>query len=460
MAVLAVGVHTTKGLGMFHLGFFLGTGFGIQAWKANGDHGPWVGHNVSEWMRPDLYVDMARSLERAGFDYILIEDTSMVEDTFGGTAEATLRHGRFAPKNDPMPLVPLIAQDTKHIGIIPTVSTIQYPPYLAARLFATLDHLTHGRVGMNVVTSVTDRVAQNFGYDKHLDHADRYTMAGEWIEVVRKLQASWEPDAVIADPVNGVYADHTKVHPIDHVGAYFSVRGPLNTIPGPQYQTPIASAGSSEQGRTLAASYGDTMVSLAPTVEEMKKYREDMSARMIAQGRKPSDIKLLFLSSPVVAATDADAQAIVEAGRAARDSPAAIEQNLWMMSYVSGGRVDFSRYPLDTPVEEIDLTDVNGEKSSVAAIFKDSAGKTLRQIATGNLHGSGVDLVGSPETVASKMEEVMEEVGGDGFLVALPTVTRTSIAALADGLAPVLQRRGLIRSEYTGATLRENLQAF
>lgn len=445
---------------MFHLGFFLGTGYGIQAWKANGDHGPWVGSNVTDWMKPDLYVDLARSLERAGFDYILIEDTSMVEDTFGGTMEATLRHGRFAPKNDPMPLVPLIAQQSQHIGLIPTVSTIQYPPFIAARLFTTMDHLTGGRVGMNVVTSVTDRVAQNFGFDKHLDHAERYIMADEWIDVVRRLQESWEPDAVVADAVGGVYADYTKVHPIDFRGTYFNVRGPLNTIPGPQYRTPIASAGSSEQGRTLAARNGDTMVSLAPTVEEMKKYRVDMDQRMIANGRKPSDIKLLFLASPVIAATDEEARAIVDAGIAARNSPGAIEANLWMMTYVSGGRVDFSRYPLDTPVEEIDLTDVNGEKSSVAAIFKDSAGKTLRQIATGNLHGSGVDLVGSPETVASKMEEVMDEVGGDGFLVALPTVTRTSIAALTDGLAPVLQRRGAIRSEYTGATLRENLQAF
>jgi long-chain alkane monooxygenase len=445
---------------MFHLGFFLGTGYGIQSWKTNGAHGPWVGSNVRDWMKPDLYVDLARSLERGGFDYILIEDTSMVEDTYGGSMEATLTHGRFAPKNDPMPLVPLIAQQSRHIGLIPTVSTIQYPPFLAARLFATLDHLTEGRVGMNVVTSVTDRVAQNFGFDKHLDHDERYVMADEWIQAVRQLQESWEPDAVLADAYGGVYADHTKVHPIDFRGTYFSTRGPLNTIPGPQRTTPIASAGSSEQGRTLAARNGDTMVSLAPSVEEMKRYRLDMNARMIANGRKPSDIKLLYLTAPIIAATDAEAQAIADAQYAARNSPAAIEGNLWMMSYVSGGRVDFSSYPLDTPVEEIDLTDVNGEKSSVAAIFKDSAGKTLREIATGRLHGSGVDLIGSPETVASKMEEVMDEVGGDGFLVSVASVTRTSIAAIADGLAPVLQRRGLIRSEYTGATLRENLQAF
>lgn len=445
---------------MFHLGYFLGTGFGIQAWKANGAHGPWVGSNVDDWMKPDLYVDLARSLERAGFDYILIEDTSMIEDTYGASMDFTLRNALFAPKNDPMPLVPLMTGQTEHIGVVPTVSTIQYPPFIAARLFTTLDHLSEGRVGMNVVTSVTDRVAQNFGFDKHLDHDERYLMAEEWISVVRQLQESWEEGAVLADAVNGVYGDSSKVHPIHFRGKYFGCRGPLNTIPGPQRLTPIASAGSSDQGRTLAARSGDTMVSIAKTAADMKAYRLDMDQRMTAAGRKPSDIKLLFLATPVVAASDDEARAIADARVAARSAPAAIESNLWMMTYVSGGRVDFSRYDLDTPVEDIDLTDVNGEKSSVEAIFKNSAGKTLREIATGNLHGSDLDLVGSPETVASKMAEAMEEAGGDGFLLASAGVTRTSIAALADGLAPVLRRRGLIRDEYTGSTLRDNLLAF
>src|ERR1700712_356297 len=203
---------------MIHLGWFLGNGFGIQPWNEKGGDGPWVGSNVTDWMKPDIYVDLATSMERAGFDYILIEDTAMVEDSYNGTAEASLRRGFMAPKNDPMPLVPLLTQATKHIGIVPTISTIQYPPYLAARLLTTLDHLTQGRVGMNVVTSVTDRVAQNYGYDRHLDHDERYAMAMEWTDVVLKLQSSWEEGAVIADPVAGIYADHTKVHPIDFEG--------------------------------------------------------------------------------------------------------------------------------------------------------------------------------------------------------------------------------------------------
>jgi FMN-dependent oxidoreductase (nitrilotriacetate monooxygenase family) len=444
---------------MFHLGWFLGNGFGIQAWNTVGGDGPWVGTNVRDWMKPDLYVDMAASLERAGFDYILIEDTAMVEDTFGGSAEATLRRGFMAPKNDPMPLVPLMTQRSKHIGIIPTVSIIQYHPYLAARLFTTLDHLTEGRVGMNVVTSVSDRVAQNFGFERHLDHDERYQMAHEWIEVVRQLQHSWEPDAVLADTVNGVYADHRKVHPIDFRGKHFSSRGPLNTIPGPQGSPPIASAGSSLPGRALAAAHVDTQMAMCRTVEDMKEYRIDVHQRAVAHGRKPEDIKLLFLTMPVIAATDEEAQAKAKAMATARWSDAYIEYNLWNMSYVSGGRIDFGAFDLDVPVDEIDLSTGNGEQSSMANLFAGSEGKTLREVAATSFQVTDLGLVGSPETVAGRMGEIMEEVGGDGFLLYAPT-TRGSIAEIADGLGPVLRRRGLIRDGYSYPTFRENLLEF
>lgn len=444
---------------MFHLGWFLGNGFGIQPWSERHGDGPWVGSNAHDWMKPDIYIDLATSMERAGFDYILIEDTAMVEDSYQGTAETSLRRGFMAPKNDPMPLVPLMTQRTKHIGIIPTASVIQYPPYLAARLFTTLDHLTEGRVGMNVVTSVTDRVAQNFGYEQHLEHDERYVMAQEWIEVVQALQASWEDGAVLADLENGVYADHTKVKPIDFRGKYFSSRGPLNTIPGPQAGPPIASAGGSPMGRELAARFDDTMMSMCKTVEDMVAYREDMHRRIIAHGRAPSDVKLQFLAMPVIAETDADAQEKAAAIAAARSSDAAIEYNLWNMSYTSGGRIDFGAIDPDTLVSDIDFSKQNGEHSSVANLFQDSEGKTLREVVSSSFQITDLGLVGSPDTVAAKMGEIMDEVGGDGFLLYLPT-TRRNMAEVADGLAPALRRRGLIRDGYSGTTLKENLAEF
>jgi FMN-dependent oxidoreductase (nitrilotriacetate monooxygenase family) len=444
---------------MFHLSWFLGSGFGIQPWSATNGDGPWAGSNVTDWMKPELYIDVATSLERAGFDYILFEDTAMVEDSYQQSSETSLRRGFMAPKNDPMPLVPILTQATKHIGIVPTVSTIQYPPYLAARLFTTLDHLTEGRVGMNVVTSVTDRVAQNFGYDRHLEHDERYTMAMEWIDVVRQLQGSWQEGAVIADAEAGVYADHTKVSPIDFDGKYFKSRGPLNTIPGPQRYPPICSAGSSPMGRELAAKYDDTMISMVKSGAAGKKYRDDLRERVAGYGRNPDDVKFLFLATPVIAATDSEAKEKQAAARAWMASDKSIEYNLWNMSYTSGGRIDFGGIDPDTRVSDIDLSKQNGEHTSIANLFDGNEDKTLREVVASTFQITDMGLCGSPDTVAGQMGDLMDEIGGDGFLLYLPT-TRFNMAMVADGLAPALRRRGLIRDEYTGSNLQENLLAF
>jgi long-chain alkane monooxygenase len=444
---------------MFHLGWFLGAGFGIQPWSARNGDGPWVGSNMTDWMKPDLYIDLAQGLERAGFDYILIEDTAMVEDSYNGSAETSLARGLMAPKNDPMPLVPLMTAATKHIGVIPTVSTIQYPPYLAARLYTTLDHLTNGRVGMNVVTSVTDRVAQNFGYERHLEHDERYIMAMEWVDVVTQLQDTWKEGALVANAEEGIYADHQYVQPIDFKGKYFSSRGPLNTIPGPQRIPPICSAGSSELGRELAARYDDTMISMVKNGAAGKAYRDDMRKRVASFGRNPDDVKFLFLTTPTIAATDREAEEMAAMARAWKASDRGFEYNLWNMSYTSGGRIDFGGIDPDTLVSDIDLSKQNGELTSIANLFQDSEGKTLREVVASSHQVSDLGLIGSPDTVAGKMEDLMAEIGGDGFLVYMPT-TRLNIAMVADGLAPALRRRGLIREEYTGGTLRDNLLAF
>jgi FMN-dependent oxidoreductase (nitrilotriacetate monooxygenase family) len=407
-------------------------------------------------MRPDLYIDLAQSLERAGFDYILIEDTAMVEDTYGGSMETTLKYGFHAPKNDPLPLIPLMTQASKHIGVIGTISTIQYPPYLAARLMTTLDHLTEGRVGVNVVTSVTNRVAQNFGYDKHLEHDLRYEMAHEWMDVVSQLWESWEPDAVLLDQDTPRYADHTKVHPINFEGKYFKSRGPLNTIPGPQRRPVIAQAGNSIPGRELAARHADTMLALGHSVEQMRAFREDMHQRLLSYGRKPDDLKILFLVTPVLAATDHEAQEKEAVRKAAMNSDTYIEERLWGLTYNSGGEVDFSKFDLDAPMPQIIG---NGEQSSLAQYVKGNEHKTLREVITSTRHIGDMGLVGSPDTVAVMMGEIMEEVGGDGFLLD-PEMTRHTISLIADGLAPALQRRGLIRSGYAHKTFRENLLDF
>lgn len=439
---------------MFHLGWFLGSGFGIQPWSHR--RHPFAGSNGRDWMKPDLYIDLTQALERAGFDYLFIQDSAMVEDSHGGSMETTLKYGLFAPKNDPLPLIPLLTQATRHIGVIGTISTIQYPPYLAARLLTSLDHLTEGRVGVNVVTSVTHRVAQNFGYDEHLEHDLRYRMAQEWMEVVDRLWQSWDPDAVLLDQDAPRYADHTRVHPIDFKGEFFSCRGPLNTIPGPQRRPVVAQAGNSPAGRELAARYADTMLALGHSVEQMRDLRTDMRRRLLAHGRKPEDLKILFLVSPMIAATDREAQEREDQRLADMNSTWYIDERLWDLSYISGGEVDFAEFDLDAPMPQIVG---NGERSSLARYVQGNEDKTLREVILSTRHISDLGLVGSPDTVAVKLGEIMQEVGGDGILLD-PEMTRHGISLVTDGLCPALQRRGLVRSGYSHNTFRENLFDF
>ncbi|WP_099022152.1 NtaA/DmoA family FMN-dependent monooxygenase [Mycolicibacterium palauense] len=437
---------------MFHLGWFLGNGYAIQPWVGE----TWAGRNGYDWMRPDLYQDMAGSLERAGFDYILIEDTVGIDDTYGSSLEAPLRIARQVPKNDPVPLVPLMTQRTRHIGVAVTMSSSFYHPYMAARAMTTLDHLTEGRAAVNVVTSVNHRAAQNFGLDQHYEHDLRYEMAQEWLDATTQLWDSWEPGAVLVDEDAGVYADHTKVHVVDFQGKFFKTRGPLNTMPGPQGRPVIVQAGNSGPGRDLAARFAETMLAHGSSVEQMKAFREDMHRRMALHGRKPGDCKIMFLLSPILGESNEIAREKERLMMLAGKTPGAIETKLWNLSYQSGGEVDFSTIPLDEPMPEIVG---NGEVSTIKSFVNFAQGKTLREALETFRFAGGIDAVGSPDTVAAIMGEVMDEVGGDGFLL-YPKVTRHALAEIADGLAPALRKRGLIRDGYSYSTLRENLLEF
>jgi FMN-dependent oxidoreductase (nitrilotriacetate monooxygenase family) len=434
---------------VFHLAWFL-NGFSVSHW-----YGSYAGINKTEWSGPDLYVDLTRSLERAGFDALFIEDTTMIDDTYGSDMETTLKYGIMAPKNDPMPLVPLLSHQSKHIGIISTVSTIQYHPFLAARLGATLDHLTEGRFGFNVVTSVAHRVAQNFGYDAHLAHAERYAMAQEWMDAVSALWDSWEPGALVLDEQEPRFADHTKVHTVNFEGKYFRTRGPLSTVPGPQHRPVIAQAGNSGPGRDLAARHGDMMLALANTPEGMKEIRQDMHRRLRELGRDPGQFKILYMCQVYLGEDDEEAAATHRREEAVRTSPDGLIRQLWTMSYASGGEVDYAQYDLDAPVPDI-LG--NGETTTMKALLEGAGDQTLRQLLT-RPNQYGYDFVGSSDSVAAQMDELMQEVGGDGYLI-FGSTRRTKIAEITDGLAPALRRRKLIRDRYDHGTFRENLLAF
>ncbi|ROQ39710.1 FMN-dependent oxidoreductase (nitrilotriacetate monooxygenase family) [Frondihabitans sp. PhB188] len=427
---------------MFHLGWFLS--YYPQGWnEGHSDRGNY-------FPNPDAYVDFARALERAGFDYMMIEDGSFIPDAFGSSMEYSLSTTFAAPKHDPMALVPLLAQATEHIGIIATMTTTFYPPFLAARLMTTLDHLSHGRVGFNLVTSHNDRTAQNYGLDKQYPHDERYAIATDWAKAVTALLTSWDDDAVLDDVEAGVYADHTKIHQVDYEGTYFSTRGPLNAPPGPQRLPVICQAGGSPVGREFASTYADTIVAPSGTVEWMTEYRKDIRARVAAHGRNPDDVKVMFLTDFIIGDTHDDALELQRRKQAEAESD--VSKTLARMSFASG--IDFAAFDLDQPVPAFET---NAARTTTDAFFKGREHLTLREIAT-QLPPS-LTIVGSPATAADQMEAVMEEVGGDGFLIG-SSVTPRAVADFAGDLAPELRRRGLIRDGYADTTFKNNLRAF
>ena len=434
---------------MFHLAYIFN--FTPDDWQGPFGSGgsPWDGR---------FYVEMAQAFERACFDYVIIEDKLMVPEIFGGSAEATLRQAMIAPKHDPVPLATAMGVATSQLGIVATLSTLAYPPFMTARLASTMDSLLGGRFGWNIVTSAEDLAAQNFGLDRLPPREVRYEMADEYVDLVRRLFESWDPDAVVVDREAGVYADHTKVRPIHFRGKHFASRGPLNTVPSPQHRPAFVQAGASPRGRAFAARNADSIIAIANGPEGMKAFRDDVRAKAVEAGRDPDEIKVLFCVTPVLGETDEEARQ--RHHRAVHD-PEFIHNILAQVSALTG--IDFAQFDLDSPLPR--RLETNGEQGSLDQFQQWGSGKTVRELVLDSAGGlvSSVELIGTPDTVADRMGEVMDEVGGDGFMITTPLLrlNRRYIAEIADGLVPALQRRGLTRAAYQpDQTLRERLLEF
>lgn len=432
----------------FHLAWFL-QGSSIQAWGEQ-----WSGNISEEWMSAEMFLDLARSIERACFDYLLIEDSIYIGQNWENSRDMFLKNGMSVPRQEPSVVAALMAAATSRLGIVPTLSTFAYHPYLTARIVGTLDQVSGGRAGWNMVTGSSDYSGQNFGLDRLPEHDTRYEMAAEYIDVVTRLWDSWEPGAIVANRKTGVLIEPSKVHTIDFKGEYYASRGPLNSGPCPQGRPVIAQAGGSAKGRETAARYADTVVAHPKGVQAMKDYRNDVRMRMRAAGRDPDSCKVLFMATPVLANTDEEAQA-----RAAQRGVATTEEvhrRLAQMGWTTN--IDFSGYDLDAPVGELTT---NGHQSSLTNFLKKAGGRTLREaILAYTSQGGSVDLVGTPETVTAQMDEAMQEVGGDGFLLVLPNVSRKTVTEVTDGLIPALQQRGLVRRAYAHKQFRDNLLEF
>jgi alkanesulfonate monooxygenase SsuD/methylene tetrahydromethanopterin reductase-like flavin-dependent oxidoreductase (luciferase family) len=287
--------------------------------------------------------------------------------------------------------------------------------------------------------------------DCHYEHDLRYEMADEWMEVANRLWASWEPGVVVADANSGMFADPSKVHPINFEGRFYKCRGPLNTAPGPQGRPVICQAGGPPAGIAFAAKHADSVIAKVRGVAAAKSFRQRMTEQMESCGRRASDCKVLFATSVVMAETMEEAQDKRACMTAALANT--MEARLGGMSYLS--MVDFSKYDLDQLLPEIKT---NASRASFEAYLSGDGRKTLREMLL-DPNGGGLDFVGTPDSIAAEMGEAMQEIGGDGILFQDP-LTRKTVVEITDGIAPALQRRGLIRTAYEHVHFRDNLLAY
>ncbi|MFT4045837.1 MAG: NtaA/DmoA family FMN-dependent monooxygenase [Solimonas sp.] len=429
---------------MFHLGWFLYEA--VQGWGSpefDWDYG---------WANPKLHQDMARRLEQACFDFILLEDLSAVPDTYGATREVYLREAIHAPKFDPAVVAGLIAAVTSHIGIIPTLTTSFYPPFLLARQVQTLDLLSGGRVGWNVVTSSSEKAALNFGMSGLPEHDERYDIADEYVHLCKRLWNSWEPGAVVADTATGVFADHARVHEVNFSGVYYSVKGPLNVPPSLQGRPVLAQAGASPKGRRFAARHADIVLTPVNHPPAIKAFRDEIRRLAAEEGRNPDDVKVMAVAFPHICRDEAETR---EVRATMADMPVnRVEAWVAQISAITG--IDLARYDLDEPLPAD--VDTNGSRGTLDWLRR--GGATIREMALRMARQTpDTPMVGTATQVADEMAAVMEEVGGDGFLIAGP-LTPANVGRIVDGLVPALQQRGLVRSSYTGATLRDHLGEF
>lgn len=399
------------------------------------------------------YVDVARKCEAAKLDALFFADGNAIQPT-----PLIEKRDRDAEKFyraaiiEAMSLLPALSAVTSKLGLIATGTTTYNEPYTIARRFATIDLISKGRAGWNLVTSQHENEAPNFGFEEHMEHDERYARAEEFFDVVTGLWNSWDDDALVEDKENARYFDVGKVHVLNHKGKYFSVKGPLNVPRSPQGRPIIVQAGSSGPGRNLAARIADLVFSANSTIEESKAFTDDLRARAASFGRAPSSFKLMPGFMPILGRTEEEAKEHY----LLLQSLITDEQALIAISRFSGG-VDLSKYPLDGPLPELPV--VNGAQTRQKIMIETARRENLsiRQIGRRFAESLGHNLVwGTPSQVADIMEEWFAKEACDGFCI-LPPYFPRGVSDVTDLLVPELQRRGLFRTEYEGNTLRENL---
>ncbi|OBA37103.1 5,10-methylene tetrahydromethanopterin reductase [Gordonia sp. 852002-50395_SCH5434458] len=400
----------------------------------------------------DYWVELARLLETGGFDGLFIADVLGTYDVYAGTDEAAIRQGAQIPVNDPLLLVSAMAHATEHLGFGITTGTGFEHPYPFARRLSTLDHLTKGRIGWNVVTGYLPSAARNMGDDDQLAHDDRYDHADEYLTVLYKLwEGSWERDAVLRDRTSGVFADPSKVHHVGHRGKHFTVPGIHLSEPSPQGSPVIYQAGASPRGRRFAAQNAEAIFVAAPTKQILRDTVAKIRDELVLAGRDPYDARIYTLLTIITDATPEAARAkAAEYQRLASDEGSLVFMSGWM-------GIDLASYDLDEPIGNVAS---NAIQSAVAAFQQASdTGEQwrVRDIAAwGGIGGMGPVLIGSGDEVASALLDWAAETDVDGFNLAY-AVTPGTFSDVITHVVPALERRGAYEREYVPGTLRNKL---
>ena len=401
-----------------------------------------------DWRRPDLYAHIARTCERGKFDMVFFADLNYISDSFRGSLAPALQYASQAPEHDPIPLMTWLGAVTDRIGVASTFSTSNQHPFYAARMWSTIDHLTGGRAGWNVVTSINHNQASNYGMEREATDR-RYERADEYFEVCRKLWGSWETDALVMDPVRPMFADPSKVHRIDHEGEFFRSRGPLNVVPSPQNGPVILQAGTSPKGRDFAARHAEAIFAIQPQRVEARKYRDDIRQRVAELGRSPDACKVLFGVQVIIGKTEAEAQ------EKQAEHNALVEPDAGMTILSAHLDFDLSKLPPDSIMED----HPHPELQRMRTRYRSDEGRRLTVREVAQRHGQSVGLpqfVGTPESVTDQLLDFNDYIGGDGFMLS-PIYCPGAIEEFVDLVVPELQRRGRFRTEYVGRTLRDHL---
>jgi FMN-dependent oxidoreductase (nitrilotriacetate monooxygenase family) len=413
--------------------------------------------HTAAWRYPGAFADanfnfahlrrFAQTLERGRFDAFFMADHLAVLNM----PTTALQRSATVTSFDPLTLLPALAAVTDHLGLIATASTSYNEPYHVARKFASLDHLSGGRAGWNVVTSANPHEAMNFGRDEHLEHDERYRRAREFFDVVTGLWDSFADDAFIRDAASGIYFDPARMHVLDHKGEFFSVRGPLNVARPVQGWPVIVQAGASETGRQFAAEIAEVVFSGISNLEDARRYCADVKGRAEALGRSRHHLKILPGAFVIVGDTLWEARE----KKARLDSLVHPDSSVATLSVLLG--TDVSGMDLDGPLPEIPESNASRSSRQKLVDMARRDNLTVRQLAqiVGGSFGT-LEMVGTPAMVADQMEEWFRSGGSDGFNVMFPYVPE-GLDDFVDRVVPELQRRGLFRREYEGRTLRENL---